>query len=260
MQGWWGEMSLELIFHCSRYHEEDTSCAHYYVDMLLVFFHERGFRLWESSFSSSTPFKRTQQNYPKEFEKKISHAHHMGQLPLNDGDGYVFGWMRWPQGLAPCRHEVFVHWSALCTSQCAWCSCSALCGGSSNLTWQQLHSDMRPGICPIYIHYDVQCHGTPSFKLFMLLGVGTFNALASNTKGLTAKGVFFKKSSANPNWLVFVFQVFWILLACPSEKNCKMSSRNSPRSTVLAASPSQKSRTCRNMWCFSRNCANQWMR
>ena len=93
--------------------------------------------------------------------------------------------------LAPCRHEVFVHWSALCTSQwCAWCSCSALCGGSSNLTWQQLHSDMRPGICPIYIHYDVQCHGTPSFKLFMLLGVGTCNALASNTKGLTAKGVF----------------------------------------------------------------------
>lgn len=129
--------------------------------------------------------------------------------------------------LAPCRHEVFVHWSALCTSQCAWCSCSALCGGSSNLTWQQLHSDMRPGICPIYIHYDVQCHGTPSFKLFMLLGVGTFNALASNTKGLTAKGVFFL-NPLRTNWLVFVFQVFWILLACPSEKNRKMSSRNSP--------------------------------
>lgn len=107
--------------------------------------------------------------------------------------------------LAPCRHEVFVHWSALCTSQCGWCSCSALCGGCSNLTWQQLHSDMRPGICPIYIHYDVQCHGTPSFKLFMLLGVGTFNALASNTKGLTAKGVFFKKILCEPQLAGFRF-------------------------------------------------------
>jgi len=39
----------------------------------------------------------------------------------------------------------------------------------------------------------------------MLLGVGTFNALASNTKGLTAKGVFFKKILCEPQLAGFRF-------------------------------------------------------